>query len=60
MRSVSGQLDVVGREDELAVVRAFGAGEGFGALVLEGEAGIGKTTLWHEAVAAASEGALRC
>jgi DNA-binding CsgD family transcriptional regulator len=41
-------LEIVGREEELAFVRAFvdRAEEGFGALVLEGEAGIGKSTLW--------------
>ncbi len=40
--------EIVGREEELAFVRAFvdRAEEGFGALVLEGEAGIGKSTLW--------------
>jgi DNA-binding CsgD family transcriptional regulator len=44
----------VGREDELAQVVAFvGDVGGPGALVLEGEAGIGKTTLWREGVAAA-------
>jgi DNA-binding CsgD family transcriptional regulator len=46
--------EVVGREQELEVVRAFAAGDGFATLVLEGEAGIGKTTLLREAVAAAS------
>ena len=45
---------MVGREEELEAVRAFAAGDGFTALVLEGEAGIGKTTLLREAVAAAS------
>ena len=48
------QGEVVGRDDELATVRAFLETEGFGALVLEGEAGIGKTTLWRQAVADAS------
>jgi hypothetical protein len=39
---------VVGREHELAIVQAFNAGldAGSSALVLEGEAGVGKTTLW--------------
>jgi AAA ATPase domain len=41
---------VIGREEELASVRAFvdraQEGEGPVALVLEGEAGIGKSTLW--------------
>ena len=47
---------VVGRDDELAVIEAFVAGLGRGpsALVLAGEAGIGKTSLWRAAVDAAS------
>ena len=45
---------MVGREVELEVVGAFAAGEGSTALVFEGEAGIGKTTLLREAVAGAS------
>ncbi len=56
---MSGPLEVVGREEELGLVREFAAREGFAALVLEGEAGIGKTTLWREAVALASEGGAR-
>jgi hypothetical protein len=42
---------IVGRDGELAGVRAFlaAAADGFAALVLEGEAGIGKTTVWREA-----------
>jgi DNA-binding CsgD family transcriptional regulator len=49
-------LQVVGREAELAAVRAFveRADEGAVALVLEGEAGIGKSTLWRAGVAYAS------
>jgi DNA-binding CsgD family transcriptional regulator len=41
-------FEVVGREDELASVAAFvdEARDGLAALVLEGEAGIGKSTLW--------------
>jgi DNA-binding CsgD family transcriptional regulator len=48
---------VVGREAELLVVDGFlGAiRDGFAALVLEGEAGIGKTTVWQEAVRRAEE-----
>lgn len=44
-------LAVVGREAELFEVEAFldAAADGFAALVLEGEAGIGKTTVWWEA-----------
>ena len=56
---MSGPVQVVGREDELALIRAFATREGFAALVLEGEAGIGKTTLWREATAAAAEGDAR-
>jgi DNA-binding CsgD family transcriptional regulator len=46
---------VVGREHEIAVVQAFVAGleAGPSALVLEGEAGVGKTTLWLAGEAAA-------
>ena len=41
-------LEIVGREKELASVRAFvdRDDEGLGVCVLEGEAGIGKSTLW--------------
>ena len=58
-------LGVVGRESELAEVERFidAADQGFAVLVLEGEAGIGKTTLWREARRLAEErGALvlRC
>ena len=43
---------IVGREDELSVLRAFigDVEEGPAALVLEGEAGIGKSTLWRAGV----------
>ena len=43
---------VVGREEELAVSRAFVAGlqEGPRGLLLEGEAGIGKTAVWRAAI----------
>jgi DNA-binding CsgD family transcriptional regulator len=42
---------VVGREAELAQVAAFleAADRGFAALLVEGEPGIGKTTIWREA-----------
>ena len=45
-------FEIVGREAELASVHAFigGAGDGPAALVLEGEAGIGKSTLWEAGV----------
>ena len=43
---------VVGRDAELASIRDFvtGIADGASALVLEGEAGMGKTTLWRAAV----------
>ena len=46
---------VVGREAELASVRNFvtGISDGASALVLEGEAGMGKTTLWRAGIEAA-------
>ena len=52
---------VVGREQELSSLRDFVAGSRSGAqaLVLEGEAGIGKTTLWLAGVDAAHERSLR-
>jgi DNA-binding CsgD family transcriptional regulator len=48
--------EVVGRVVELAAVERFveGAGRGLAALVLEGEPGIGKTTIWEAALDAAS------
>ncbi len=48
---------VVGREAELAEVEGFlgTATGGFAALVLEGEAGIGKTTVWREGLRRAQE-----
>ena len=50
-------VELVGREDEVAALHAFldTAGKGPGALVLEGEAGIGKTTLWSAGVEIARE-----
>jgi DNA-binding CsgD family transcriptional regulator len=52
---------VVGREAELAALRDFLAGisEGATAFLLEGEAGMGKTTLWSAGVAQAEEQGLR-
>ena len=46
---------IVGREGELARVRSFvgSVSEGPSALLLEGAAGIGKTTLWHAGVSVA-------
>jgi predicted ATPase len=48
---------VVGREPELAKIDAFLAGlvDEPAGLVIEGEVGIGKTTLWEEAVQRAGE-----
>ena len=48
---------VVGRETELASLREFVAGisDGALALVLQGDAGMGKTTLWKAGVAEAEE-----
>jgi DNA-binding CsgD family transcriptional regulator len=45
-------FEIVGREAELASLNAFidGAEGGAAALVLEGEAGVGKSTLWGAAV----------
>ena len=50
-------IQIVGREDQLAAVHDFldAAENGLSALVLEGEAGIGKTTLWLAGVEAARE-----
>jgi DNA-binding CsgD family transcriptional regulator len=50
-------LEIVGREEELASVRAFidGAGKGPASLVLEGDPGIGKSTLWLAGVEYARE-----
>ena len=49
------EAEVVGRDEELASIAAFLDDGAPGALLLEGEAGIGKTTLWREAVRLASE-----
>jgi DNA replication protein DnaC len=53
--------DIVGREVELASIHAFleRPTEGPVALVLEGEAGIGKSTLWLAGVEAARERGFR-
>jgi DNA-binding CsgD family transcriptional regulator len=46
--------DVVGRDEELASIQGFVSGQDFPrALVIEGEAGIGKTTLWRAGLIAA-------
>jgi DNA-binding CsgD family transcriptional regulator len=48
--SIVAQNAILGREDELAAIARFIDDErsGPGAMLLEGEAGIGKTTLWRE------------
>src|SRR5262245_12296049 len=55
---------VLGRRRELAQIEAFVArDDGFAALAIVGEAGIGKTTIWEEALRAAEARAhtvLRC
>lgn len=53
--------EIIGRDAELSVVQAFldRSSEGLTALVLEGEAGIGKSTLWLAGVAAARERSFR-
>ena len=50
-------FEIVGREEASASIEAFvGRGEGgAAALVLEGEAGIGKSTLWLASVELARE-----
>jgi len=44
------ETEIVGRDEELAQIGAFLAQAGARALLLEGEAGIGKTTLWRAGV----------
>jgi DNA-binding CsgD family transcriptional regulator len=53
--------EIVGRDAELAAVEAFldRPVEGLRALVLEGGAGIGKSTIWQAGVAAARERSFR-
>src|SRR5829696_6082736 len=50
--SPSSTVSVIGREAELAAAERFleSLPEGPAALVVEGEAGIGKTTVWREAI----------
>lgn len=51
----SGERRIIGREEELAAVERFleSVPEGPRALLIEGDPGIGKTTVWSEGVAAA-------
>src|ERR1700716_473070 len=51
--------ELVGREEELAELASFLDGDLPAALVLEGEAGIGKTTVWREGLRLAEERGLR-
>ncbi len=45
------QRSLIGRDQDLAIVDSFlGAREDFALLVIEDEAGIGKTTLWERAI----------
>ena len=57
----SGVDQVVGRDAELGAIEGFldGVVEGPTALVVDGEAGIGKTTIWAAAVRAAEARGLR-
>jgi DNA-binding CsgD family transcriptional regulator len=52
-------FEIVGREEELASLDAFVGDGGLAALVLEGEAGIGKSTLWEAGVEAARSQGVR-
>jgi DNA-binding CsgD family transcriptional regulator len=54
-------VELVARDDELALLTAFldSAPAGTAALVLEGEAGIGKSTLWSAGAALARERGMR-
>ena len=54
-------LQIVGRDEELAALHRFVArrADGPAALVLSGEAGIGKSTLWRAGVEAARQRGLR-
>ena len=52
---------ILGREPELAAARAFldGLGDGPRALILEGEAGIGKTAVWRAVIGEAEARGVR-
>src|SRR5437016_13526881 len=51
--------EIVGRDGELAALRGFFEKPFPAALLIEGEAGIGKTTIWREAVREAEAGGHR-
>jgi len=54
------EAQIVGRESELAVLEEFLGGAAFlRALVITGEPGIGKSTLWEAGIVAARERGLR-
>ncbi len=59
--SAAAERELVGRQAELGAVEAFldGLPERGSSLVLAGEAGIGKTVLWRQALALAEERGLR-
>ena len=62
MQTATGLGALVGRDVELALLRAFlerRPEDGAAALVLEGEAGIGKTVLWQATTEAAHERGFR-
>jgi hypothetical protein len=46
-------IELLGRDEDLAAIRAFLDGAAPAALLLDGEAGIGKTSLWRAGIAAA-------
>src|SRR5919204_711759 len=56
----AGAAELVGRDEELTAIAEFlEAGAPACAVGIEGEAGIGKTTVWHAAVEAAAAGGRR-
>lgn len=60
MEGLTTQPAIVGREQEAAVLGAFVTGRSEGrALVVVGEAGMGKTTVWQEVLAAAQQDGIR-
>jgi len=52
-------FEIIGRDPEREVIEALLDGPRPSVLVLDGEAGIGKTTLWNEGVRAAERGGWR-